>query len=102
MPRLELPSLVRNMRAMRCPRPVFTKPWAMKNAATMSQIDELPRPANASLDALIAPVSMEAVRPMMATAAVGSGCRTSATIVATKMPSICMPRASTPSGTGRK
>lgn len=72
----------------------------MKKAATMSQIVELPNPWSASFSAVMVPVIMAAARPITATEAVGRGWRISPKIVPTKIPAMCMPRGSTPSGDG--
>ena len=75
----------------------------MKNAATMSSTAELEKPLSASpLLTSMAPVIMAVARPISATEGVGRGCRMSPRMVATKMPSMCMPRGSTPSGAGMK
>jgi len=101
MPRGDLPSTERNIRAIRRPSPVSKKPSAMKNAATMSSTAELENPLSASPPLTsMAPVIMAVARPISATEGVGRGCRMSPRMVATKIPSMCMPRGSTPSGAG--
>ena len=75
----------------------------MKNAATISRTAELEKPLSASpLLTSMAPVIMAVASPISATDGVGRGCRMSPRMVATKMPSMCMPRGSTPSGAGMK
>ena len=74
---------------------------AMKNDATMSQMVVFEKPASASLGVIVL-VTIASASPMIATEPVGSGCRISPRIVATKIPSMCMPLASTPAGAGMK
>ena len=49
---------------MRLPRPVMRKPSAMKNAATIIQMEELPKPVSASFFAAMVPVLGEPVTPL--------------------------------------
>ena len=72
----------------------------MKNAATIIQMEELPKPVSASFLAAIVPVIMATARPTRATDGVGSGWKIRPRMVPTKMASMCMPRGSTPSGAG--
>lgn len=66
--------------------------------ATISQIVALEKPLSASVTGFMVPVIMASASPSSATDGVGSGCRISPRIVPTKIASMCMPRASTPSG----
>ena len=73
----------------------------MKNDATINQMVALLKPDKASAGIWV-PVIMATASPVRATEPVGNGCRISATIVPTKMPSMCIPCGSTPAGVGRK
>ena len=99
-PREDLPSMRTNNRAMRFPNPVMRNPSAIKNAATIIQIESLPKPLSASSLAFMVPVIIAAPRPISATDGVGSGWKIRPRIVPAKIASICIPRGSTPGGTG--
>ena len=61
---------------------------------------ELPNPASASFLAVIVPVIMAMDKPVSAMDGVGSGWRMSPRMVPTKIAAMCIPRGSTPGGTG--
>ena len=75
------------LRAIRRPKPVLTKPLEMKNAIAISHILLLPKPWTAVLISTT-PTNTVNVNPIIDTAPMGIGCVIQAMIVATNIANI--------------